>query len=138
MSAPLDLTKVTKAAKDKDPEVTVLLLDKTGEPYIPEATVTVVGTYSKAYRAAQERQTARVLGQRRLRKPTAAEVLAQTREITAACIVGWSGIVSGKTSVACTEENKLALLEAAPWIQEQVEEAMRGQSDFIKSNSKGS
>ena len=108
--------------------------DVEGNPYAPPVTMDVVGTYSERFLAEEERQGSAMLRGRR-RKPTGKMVREQQIAKAAACVVGWDGVMDGKEPVPCTPENVLRVLTAAPWMREQVEEAMNDHAGFSNRSS---
>ncbi len=97
-------------------------------------TVRVAGTYSKVYRRAQEMLRERQIRQRRA-KLTGEAVTRQSVELVAACILGWDGFFNAGQPLAYERENVIEVLTRAPWIREQVEEAMVDHEGFFTSSS---
>ena len=97
-------------------------------------TITVAGSYSKTYRRALDAQRERMMKQRR-GSLTAAQLAKQQLELTAACVIGWQGFLSNGQPYECSKENVIALLDSAPWVRDQVEEAMQDHQSFFSTSS---
>lgn len=97
-------------------------------------TITVAGTYSKTYRRATDAQRERMMKQRRV-SLSGDQLAKQQLELVAACVLAWDGFVSNGQPYECTKANVISLLDSAPWIREQVEEAMNDHQSFFPSNS---
>ncbi len=115
-------------AAREDAGRTIHLRSATGElEYWPDGktpiTLTVVGTYSKKYREAKRTV------QKRYQKRREVDVDEFTQEIAALCITAWS-IPLGEGPTPLTKENALKLLQRAPWVAEQVAEAMGDHEGF--------
>lgn len=123
-----------KTVAEQEEEGTVIeVRDAAGE--IEEGvTITVVGTYSATYRKAQAANRDKFLKGRR--GPLSGDALEQQAiETTARCIKSWTGLTSNGADFPCTRENAVSLLTNAPWIREQVEEAMHDHAAFFKKAS---
>lgn len=139
MSNGVDITKAGLAAKVEDEGLVIHVRGADGEPlYFGEArtpvTLRVAGTYSAVYRAALNRQRDRLVKLRR-GKLSGELVEEQQLELQAACVLGWEGFTMNGIPTDCRPENVKQLLVAAPWVREQVEEAMNDHEGFTKSNS---
>jgi hypothetical protein len=97
-------------------------------------TITVAGSYSKTYRKATEAQRDKSLKQRRS-VPTGEQLSRQALEILASCIVSWEGFTSQGKPFGYSKENAIALLDSAPWIREQCEEALYDHASFFPKAS---
>lgn len=135
-----DLSEAAAVAAKEDEGTVVHVRGSDGEPMYfgkddaEPVTITVAGTYSKAYRRAVDAQRERLVKQRRV--TLTGEALAkQQLELVAACVLAWSGIVDAGKPLPCEKPNVLRLLTAAPWIREQVEEAMQDHAGFFGSSS---
>lgn len=134
-----NLQSAKPVAAREDDGIVLELRDERGEPmtYGPDAkpvTVKVAGTYSNHYRRAQERQRDRMMKSARGRLN--GDVLQQNLlDLTASCVLAWEGIFDGETPVPCTKDNAVLLLEVAPWLREQIEEAMSDHQGFSKTSS---
>lgn len=127
-----DLKKAGEVgAREEDGRV-VKLVDETGQP-MDGVSVTVVGSYSKRYREAVDTRANRKF---RLGKiPTPAEVRAETLHLYADCVTAWDGFEDGGKPYACTRENVAKVFEAAPWIYEQVAQAVEDHAGFTKAST---
>ena len=97
-------------------------------------TITVVGTYSKRYKRAQDHQTTlAVKGGRRV-KVTGDKLRTQRENLAAHCIIAWDGFFDANGSVDCTPENILDAFEKYPFILEQAEAAMDDHANFSKKS----
>lgn len=138
-STGFDLKSVSTSNEDAGIEIHVK--DASGERmYFGEGeaqrpvTIRVAGTYSKAYRAAVDAQRDRLVKQRRT-SLTGEQLGRQQLELTAACVLSWQGFVAGADPCPCTKENVIAVLQAAPWIREQVEETASDHAAFFSTSS---
>jgi len=118
---------------------TITIYQKGGDPYLAadgtESTMTVLGSESKQYRAAKRQITDRMMKRRRATM-SAEDVERNAIFLAASAVVGWHGWESGKDKLECTPDN-LRLVLAIEHIRDQVEEAIRGHSDFFIPPSKG-
>lgn len=130
----------SKSVAEREEEGTVVhLADETGTlmyENLKPVTITVVGTYSKTYRRVQNENRAKALKQRRSQL-TPEQIDAKANEAVAGCIKGWEGFLSDGKPFPFTRENAIALFEQAPWIREQVEEAMGDHAAFFPKPSAG-
>lgn len=135
----MDINKIqVEVAKDEN-GVVVPINQKNGEPYVgadgKPATVTVVGSESKRYRAARDAISRKMLRGRRSRLEP--EDLMRNRvDMAAAGVIDWSGWESNGKPAPCTPENVKALLLAADHILEQVESGISEHADFFANSSK--
>lgn len=97
-------------------------------------TLLVAGTYSKIYRRTIDSQREKLLKQRRS-SLSSEQIARQQLEAIAACILGWEGIFNGDQALPLNKENAITLLESAPWVREQVEEAMNDHAAFFTNSS---
>lgn len=132
----MDLKGLDKIVAQADEPVTVTIYKPNGDPYTAsdgsESTVTVVGSESKKYKAAQRRITDRVLHKRRS-KMKAEEVEENSILLVASAVIDWHGWEDGDQPAPCTPDNVKALLRVGH-IREQVDEAIRGHADFFTEN----
>jgi hypothetical protein len=120
----------SKSVAEREEEGTTIdIRDASGE-LEQGVSITVVGTYSATYRKAQASNRDKFLKQRRGNLDGDA-LEAQSIETTAKCIKGWSGFTSDSKPFPYTKENAIALLTNAPWLREQVEEAMNDHASFF-------
>lgn len=136
----MDITKAGAVTEREDEGVVVEINDEAGNPaFGPDGTtrvtITVVGTYSKRYRAALEanrRWWRKHVGRT---KPTDQQIEAQALELMAASIISWQGFTAGGADYPFTKANAVALFDQAPWIREQVETAMSDHEGFFTTGS---
>lgn len=140
-----DLASTANVAEREDTGIVIELRDESGAPLTYEGqregeacmlpvTVRVAGTYSSLYRRTMDLQRDRMLKQRRATL-TSEQLARQTLELTASCILDWDGFTNGEAPFHCTSENKIMLLQRAPWIREQIEEAQNDHQGFFRNNS---
>lgn len=124
----MEISTSKSVAEREEEGITIDIKDASGE-IEPGVSITVVGTYSATYRKAQSQNRDKFLKQR---GGVDGETL-ETRslELTAKCIKGWKGFTSDGKDFPYTKENAIALLSGAPWIREQVEEAMNDHQSFF-------
>lgn len=126
----------------EDQGTIVHLRDVTGKPlwFIPAegqeqqpVTATIVGTYAVRYRQtmdAQAKKAAATTG------AYDADVARQNqRALVAGCVLGWTGIHENGQQLACTPENVERILVKAPYIQEQLQQAMVAHERFFSRPS---
>lgn len=126
----------SKVAQDDTP-VTIPIYQKDGDPYLAAdgtpATIDVVGSESKRYKAARTKITKNMLRSRRVRVEP--EDLQRNRiAMAAAAVTGWHGWENGNEPLACTEEN-IAMLLGIEHVLEQVEAGISAHTDFFKQSS---
>jgi hypothetical protein len=133
----MEITKLKTAAAE-DEGTLVAIRDASGEPELQPngdpVTITVAGTYSSRYRRAMDNQRERLLKQRRT-SLTGEGLNRQQLELIAASIIEWEGFTAEGQPYPFTKENAIALLDNAPWIREQVEEAMGDHAAFFPKAS---
>jgi hypothetical protein len=94
----------------------------------------VAGTYSRLYRRQLDAQRDRMLKARRAM--LTAEQLTQNQiELVASCILGWDGFTNAGAPFLCTHENAVTLLTKAPWVRDQLEDAMGDHANFFSPPS---
>jgi len=125
--------------EDKGLEVEIMGLDGEWIIYKGEngtdsiATIKVVGTYSTRYRRAQETQTTKTL--RKRSTSNLGRDLGERRiELVASCVLGWDGFFHKGTPIPFNRNNVVKVLEAAPWVREQLENAMENHEAFLRGN----
>ncbi len=124
-----------KTVADREEEGTeVEVRDVAGEVEAG-VTITVVGTYSTTYRKAQSQNRDKFLKQRG--KIDSDMIEKQSVETTARCIKAWKGFTSNGQDFPYTKDNAVLLLTNAPWIREQVEEAMNDHAAYFPKPSAG-
>lgn len=131
-----------KSVTEREDEGTVVhVRDASGEPAIYEngtgpkpVTITVAGTYSSKYRRAVDAQRDRMLKQRRA-SLSGEQLNRQQLELVAACVLSWEGFTAEDKPFPLTKDNAVLLLDNAPWIREQVEEAMGDHASFFQKAS---
>ena len=136
-----NLTDATPVAAREDSGQLVTVRDLDGSPMTYTAgeverpvTMLVAGTYSDVYRKTELEQQRRRVGKRQT-KATPEDILANVIELEAACILAWDGFFDNGAPLALTKEHAIAVLSAAKWIREQVEEAMNDHAGFFASNA---
>lgn len=133
----MEISTSNSVAEREDQGSTVHLVDETGEPMFEggkPVTITVVGTYSKMYRRVQNEQRIRNLKGRRT-QPTPDIIDARANEAIAGCVLAWEGFTSEGKPFPYTRENAAILFAQAPWIRDQVEEAMSDHASFFPKSS---
>jgi len=133
----MDISKIdTERAQDEE-GVEVKITAKNGEPDLAsdgtQTTITVVGVESDRYRKAVDRQTRKLLRNRR-NQPEPADIRADRIELAAAAVIAWHGFEDNGKEVPCTLENVRAVLRAQ-YILEQVETGIQGHADFFVQSS---
>lgn len=131
-----DIVSAKDVAAREDEGTVVELKDQNGEPlYADDAktlpvTITVAGTYSTRYRRAVDQNRDRML-KRRQATLDGEQLNRQSLELIAAAIIAWSGLTESGADYPLTKENAIALLDACPWIREQVEMAASDHASFF-------
>jgi len=137
-----DLESALPVEKMEDKGIDVELLGLDGEWMLfkgengteENVSMKVVGTYSTRYRRAQETQTTKTL--RKRSSSNLGRDLGERRiELVASCVLSWNGFYHKGTPIAFGRNNVIKVLEAAPWIREQLENAMENHEAFLKGNS---
>lgn len=89
----------------------------------------VVGKLSKAYRRVEQAQADRML--RRRQTSLTAEGLAEAEiERLSACVVGWN-LTDNGAELPCTSQNVRAVMSTAPWIKEEIAQAVGDTARFL-------
>ena len=94
-------------------------------------TITVVGTYSSRYRRLVAANRDRAIKRRSL---DGDDLEQRSLDLVAGCIIAWDGFTAGSQPYPLTKANAVALLDACPWIREQVEAAMNNHALFFKAS----
>ena len=138
MSTPegFDLNSEKAAVAREDEGIVVHITNSKGEPMHfgdgQPVTVTVAGTYSKRYRDAErERVDRRFKG----RQPNIETIRRDALEITADCVLAWSGFFDNGKPLDCIRSNVVKVLDGVPWVREQVEKAMEDHAGFSRASS---
>jgi hypothetical protein len=124
----LEISTSKNVAEREEEGITIDIKDASGEKE-PGVQITVAGTYSATYRKAQSQNRDKFLKQRGGLDGDTLET--RSLELTAKCIKSWKGFTSDGKEFPCTKDNAIALLSGAPWIREQVEEAMNDHASFF-------
>jgi hypothetical protein len=136
----MDVTKLAEeVAKDEEGAV-VPIFKKDGTPYLAadgttQVTITVRGSESRAYAAAQASIQRRMLAMRRA-KLEPEDLLRNRIDLAASAVIDWSGWESNGAPYPATPENARVVL-AAIHILEQVEAGITGHADFFAKRSTG-
>lgn len=139
MSNGFDLSAAKPVADREDEGTVVHLLDVHSEPMYygddkKPVTVRVAGTFSATYRRAEQASTDRRL--KRGMRSVNSETLTKDRlNVTAACVLGWEGFFNNGKPIPCDRTNVVTVLEAAPWIRQQIETAMEDHEAFFSGSS---
>lgn len=103
------------------------------------ATVLIHGHDSDAYREAQisiQRDRLARMARQRGTPPDPEEVNAEALQLLAACVQGWEGLQQNGQPLAYTgTASALALLQAFPWIREQVDAAVHRRENFLQGSA---
>jgi len=133
----MDVKDLDKLVAADEEGVTITIYQKTGAPYLAadgtESTMTVLGSESKKYKAAQRQVTDRIVKRRRA-TVNVDDLERNAVFLAASAVIDWHGWESGAKTLPCTPENVQMLLRVVH-IREQVEEAIRGHSDFFSALS---
>jgi hypothetical protein len=126
----MDINQLAIDQELEDAGTAVHIRNRLGEPdYHGDenrpVTFTIAGRWSSAFREATQGQQAAA---RRRGRVGNAEVGAI--ELAASCILAWEGVYDRGEVVPCTKENAIALLARAPWIRDQVAEAIYDRARF--------
>ncbi len=97
-------------------------------------TALVAGSYSSRYRRAQEANRDKAV---KRRAPLDGDQLdEQARELLAACIISWDGVADDDGQpIPFSKKNAVDLLARAPWIREQIENAVFDHAAFFRQPS---
>lgn len=136
MSTPsqgFDITTAELVRDAEDEGQWIEVLDAAGKVYLyangtgadKPVRMRVAGRYSRVFRRTQESQNAKP--RRRYDVRDAARDLL---ELQAACVLEWEGFFGGGAPLERTSENVANVLQAAPWIRDQVVVAMEDHEGF--------
>ena len=125
-----DFTKLDFAAKAEEGAVMQVKNPLTGEAL--GATITLIGTDSKAFRdLAKQRATAAL--KRTKEEQESFDVDASSVELLAKCTLAWSGIEEGGKSVEFSQENAVKMYSKYHWLKEQVDRFIGDRANFLPS-----
>jgi hypothetical protein len=96
--------------------------------------VRVAGTYSKRFRRAKKTQTDRQLRQRKVTL-NADQLEENSIELVSACVMEWEGFFNAGAPLSCSPDNVALVLKRAPWIRDQIEQAMDDHASFSRADS---
>jgi len=140
VSGGFDLDTATSVTQSENAGKLVKLKDHAKKPMTymrdgrkRDVTMLVAGTYSDVYKNAMDAQRERIIAERRT-EIDPAESRRNQLEVIASCVLGWEGIMSRGVPIPLSVENVITVLEAAPWIREQVEAAMTDHAGFFKAS----
>ena len=131
-----DLSAEKSKVEREDEGIVVTINDERGETMHfgdgQPVTVRVVGTYSKKYRDAERLRVDR----RFKRGGVDPDVIRkEALELTAECVLEWSGFFDAGKPLDCTRANVVRVLDAVPWVRQQVEVAMEDHAGFSRAPS---
>lgn len=133
----MDLGQLQAEVAKDEQKVVIPINKKDGSPYMSsddkQCTITILGSESKAYRAARDASTKRALSARRT-KLTPDDVMRNRKEQASAVVVDWFGWDTAGEPAACSNENVLAVLDVYH-ILEQVEDGIERHADFFAAQS---
>jgi hypothetical protein len=129
-----DFGAVAQVTEREDEGNTFHVHGETGQPLYYQGqpvTMTVAGTYSKAFQAAEER-----FGRRKWKGKlsTADWTKARDAAVLAPCVLRWSGFADGGRPVPLEHEYVMRALEV-PWLRPQILEAMEDHEGFSGASS---
>lgn len=127
-----DLARAKEVTEREDQGRVVQIVNERGEP-IEGVTMTVIGSYSTRYRRAVEARADRKFRLGRVPKPE--ELRAETLQMYADCVTEWTGIEDDGKPLACTPANVAKLFGLAPWVYEQVAQAVEDHAGFSAASS---
>lgn len=132
----MDILQQLKAeAEAEEVGVAIPIMQKNGEPYPGDPTMTVTGSDSEAVRAEEDRATQRSIQRGTKRIKTTAKHIADNRvRMAAAAVVEWTWTSEGQP-FPCTPDNVRVMLASAPHILRQVEEGIAAHADFTTKPS---
>ena len=141
ISGGFDLGSAKPVAEREDEGVIIHLSDIEGEKMFYEengekkpVTWKVAGSYSNIYRRAKESQVTRTVKKGRSQSVTGELLGKQALELVAACSLGFDGLIDKGKKIPFSKDNAKVILDAAPWIREQVESAMEDHSRFFEAS----
>jgi hypothetical protein len=110
-----------------------------GEPMVygednRPVTIRVAGTYSRRYKKA-ERGLANDALARKRKKMSDDEQDTRLMKLAAACVISWDGVFNAGEPLPCNEDTCVKVFAAAPWVYQQVLEAMQDHARFFTTSS---
>jgi hypothetical protein len=138
----MDITKIAEVVAQSEQGTTSPVYQPNGEPYLAAdgktpCTFTCVGKESKRVKLARDKQTKRMLRDRR--GDVEVEDVRQNRvELAAAGLIEWTGWEANGAPWPCTPENVATLLDSADHLLEQAERLVDGHARFFGKPSRGS
>lgn len=100
-----------------------------------DATITLLGSDSEAYRKAQAEEQERIMK----RKQSGERVEpSEWREVAcnvlAKATIGWKNITEGEKKLECNEKNARYVYRTYPWIREQADEFVGKRANFLANS----
>ena len=125
-----DFTKLDFATKAEEGAVMQVKNPLTGEAL--GATITLIGTDSKAFRdLAKQRATAALKRTKEEQEDYDSD--ASLIEMLAKCTLAWSGIEEGAKAVEFSQENAVKMYSKYQWLKEQVDRFIGDRANFLPS-----
>lgn len=129
----MDLGQIETVVAQSEQVATITVFQPNDEPYRgsdgKESTLSFTGSESRAFRAARDSVTRRVLRSRKTRLE-ADDIERNRIDLAASVVTAWSGWEIGGKPAPCTPENVKALLKVEH-ILVQLEGAINGHADFF-------
>ena len=123
----MDISTLAISQEREDAGVVVHIADAQGELQFYDGerpiTITVGGKYSKTYREAMFAQAREIRRRGGIPLPPD-EQFRRGIQFVASCILAWEGFTSGDQACPFSRDTAVALLTMAPWIMEQLEDAI--------------
>ena len=94
------------------------------------ATVTVIGTDSKAFRNLAKQRAIAAINRK---ESDTHDAEADNISMIAKCILGWSGIAEGETEITFSFENAVMMLTKYSWLREQIDRFVGDRANFLPS-----
>lgn len=94
----------------------------------------VAGTYSHTFRKAEAAQRERLMRTRRANL-TGEQIRTNAIELEAACVLAWEGMEDKGKAAPLTKDIAFTILNSAPWIRQDVTEAMNDHASFFPTSS---
>lgn len=134
-----DLSTAEQVASTEDEGTVVELLGPDEKPYLYKdangeekpVTITVAGAHSRRHRKAEEALRNRKLKPRQMTGQIFHE---DNIEKVVACTLAWSGIADKGQPLELTRANVAMVYKRAPWILDQVQEAMNDHARFFENS----
>lgn len=124
----LDLTAKADAGAEmrlNHPVTEEPLLTDDGKPI----TIKVLGQDSREFRAAAAELAERMQNRKRL---SVAAAEAQSVELLARCVKGWTGIVWEGKALPCTPDNVRMVLRERKWVRDQIDAFVTDRAAFFR------